>query len=157
MYWILDVPVFVGTRPVPSTQQDTMSSVIIRIYAVLQLSPCSESDASVRNGESRQELLLCIFTPGGHVAASPAPPMRWGSGQGTIVWRWRVWGWVGRDSDRLSCAARTRLAAALASAQTKERWPPSIHFNSHVQTQRRTRPQWWGRGWGGCRPAQSGS
>ena len=84
----------------------------------------------------------------------PAPPMRWGSGQGTIVWRWRVWGWVGRDSDRLSCAARTRLAAALASAQTKERWPPSIHFNSHVQTQRRTRPQWWGRGWGGCRPAR---
>ena len=53
MYWILDVPVFVGTRPVPSTQQDTMSSVIIRIYAVLQPSPCSESDVPVRNGESR--------------------------------------------------------------------------------------------------------
>ena len=39
------------------------------------------------------------------MATSPAPPMRWGSGQGTIVWRWPVWGWVGRDSDRLSCAA----------------------------------------------------
>ena len=101
--YVLEVPVFVGTRPVPSTQQDTMSSVIIRIYAVH--APCSESGVRVRDGESRYVLLLCIFTPGGHVATSPAPPMRWGSGQGTIVWRWPVWGWVGRDSDRLSCAA----------------------------------------------------
>ena len=53
--------------------------------------------------------------------------MRWGSGQGTIVWRWRVWGWVGRDSDRLSCAARTPPAGCCARLSPDQRKMAAVY------------------------------
>ena len=57
----------------------------------------------------------------------PAPPMRWGSGQGPLCGEWRVWGWVGRDSDRLSCAARTPPAGCCARLSPDQRKMAAVY------------------------------